>query len=249
MVTSADGGRRRWSSRPGPATGGCMTVRDADRGEGPPDTMPGHDGDARSRRSAPRHAANGSRRRSGRSLPGRRRRGARYGSRCGRSVALNFDGLSRVGIDRAYRVIVIAACASFSLPRRAGADHATVPGLRARTCVPREVSLTLAASAVPVGAAASARAAAGSGTRCPRPISLATSIVPVVHLHDRPRDREPEAASRRARLAGVRAAVEALEDVRQLVGGDARARCRAPRSRPRRGRSSTSHRYAAARAA
>ena len=40
-----------------------------------------------------------------------------------------------------------------------------------------------------------------------------------MHLGDRSRDREPKPTARCARLADVRAAVEALEDVRQLAAG------------------------------
>ena len=54
-----------------------------------------------------------------------------------------------------------------------------------------------------------------------------------VHVDDRAHDREPEPAAAAARLVRPRAAVEALEDVRQLGRRRCRRRCRRPRSGPR----------------
>ena len=72
--------------------------------------------------------------------------------------------------------------------------------------------------------------------RLPTPTRLSTSTVPPCMSTIERTIARPEAAAAAARLVGPRAAVEALEDVRQLGRRRCRRRCRPPRSGPRRRR-------------
>ena len=65
-----------------------------------------------------------------------------------------------------------------------------------------------------------------TATSVPLPGVLLIETRPAVHLDDRADDRKAQPGSCRARLVRLGAAVEALEDVGQLGGVDAHARCR-----------------------
>ena len=101
---------------------------------------------------------------------------------------------------------------------------------------------TAARSAAGVPPPAAGRAAASTMKLVPTPTLALDRDRAAVHVDDRAHDRQPEAAAAAARLVGPRAAVEPLEDLRQLVRRRCRRRCRGPRSgrRRRRPRRSTS---------
>ena len=130
-------------------------------------------------------------------------------------------------------IVVYGAGSGFTLGRSDGEVSCTFPdGCRGSAGAPAATGRSRASAAEATAARSAAgvpstrRGSRGSVTVNLRPIADAALDLDraAVHVHDRADDREPEPAPAAARLVRPRAAVEALEDVRQLGRLDADAR-------------------------